>query len=494
MNTEHLRDYQAESALTLMSAFERHGSALNGSETGTGKTYTTCALIRHYDAPTVVVAPLPLIPSWQRVGAFMGVEFDVINYEMLRTGRTPYGKMETREVVKNGRLKRVRKFSWHPGVKMVVFDEAHRCKALAGGLNAATMIAARRQRIPAIALTATPATTPLDLKALGFLLGLHTGSSWWRWLQQHGCQYEFGRGMQFLGTAEERDATMRKLRGEIFPEHGVRVCKKDIPNFPTTQILPELYRIAEPSLMDKLYGEMEAELEKLAARRAEDVDPNHALTKILRLREQVEMLKIPIALELIYDAYEQGRSVVVFCNFRETVFALSRRMQHIPHGTLVGGMRPKDLRRTVDDFQDNQLRALATVSEVGGVGLGFHDLTGDFPRETLIFPGWSALSFEQLTGRVQRDGAKSHSIQRVLLADGTIENHVYRALSTKLSNQSALTDEDFVPWRVKYPAQQVEIALKEKIDAEDNALVESVSSQLDLSPTSGLEEDNEIPF
>jgi ERCC4-related helicase len=274
----------------------------------------------------------------------------------------------------------------------------------------------------------------------------------------------------------------------------VRVCKKDIPNFPTTQILPELYRIAEPSLMDKLYGEMEAELEKLAARRAEDVDPNHALTKILRLREQVEMLKIPIALELIYDAYEQGRSVVVFCNFRETVFALSRRMQHIPHGTLVGGMRPKDLRRTVDDFQDNQLRALATVSEVGGVGLGFHDLTGDFPRETLIFPGWSALSFEQLTGRVQRDGAKSHSIQRVLLADGTIENHVYRALSTKLSNQSALTDEDFVPWRVKYPAQQVEIALKEKIDAEDNALVESVSSQLDLSPTSGLEEDSEIPF
>jgi hypothetical protein len=169
----------------------------------------------------------------------------------------------------------------------------------------------------------------------------------------------------------------------------------------------------------------------------------------------------------------------------------------IPHGTLMGGMNPKQLQRTVAAFQADELRALFAVSEVGGVGLGFHDLHGNHPRETLIFPGWSALSFEQLIGRVNRDGGKSHSDQRVLLAAGTVEQHVYATLTAKLNTQSALTDEDFIPWRTKYPLREVEIALEKSLDNFENSSVASGLAEIDLeekAEENPLAEDDEIPF
>lgn len=495
MNVDKLRDYQVAPTLAMHSAFERWGSALNSSETGTGKTYSTCALIKHYDAPTVVVAPRPLEESWKRAGAYMGVEFDFINYEMIRTGRTPYGRLEVVQRRRSGKV--VKRFVWSPEVKMVVFDEAHRCKAWQGGLNAAVMIGARRQGIPGIALTATPATTPFDLKALGFFLGLHDGSGYWRWLKKHGCEKDWTGRLEFGSSDEDRAAHMTRLREEMFPEHGVRVRKADIPGFPTTQILPELYHIANPGLVDSLYAEMERELKALHKRKLDDKSPDAPVTSILRAREQVELMKVPVLLELLWDAHEQGRSVVIFVNFRSTVEALSNRMQTIPHGTLIGGMPKRTLQRTIDAFQADDFRALVAVSQVGGVGIGVHDVRGVYPRETLICPGWSALDFEQLIGRACRDGGRSHTIQRVVLAAGTVEEHVFGTLSGKLSTQSALTDEDFIPFHLKHPISSVEIELKKKLDAEDSSVVDDQPSmaEVDLSVQQNPEyTDDEIPF
>lgn len=489
MNCDRLREYQVAPTLAMQTAFERWGSALNGSDTGTGKTYSTCALLRHYDAPTVVVAPPHLLPTWKRAGDYMGVEFDVIGYEKLRTGRMPFGRWEIKERRHNKRP--IRKFHWAPEVKCVVFDEAHRCKSLVGGLNSAMMIGARRSGIPTLALTATPGATPLDFKALGYLLGLHNGSDFYPWMKRHGCVKDFMGGTRFGGTREDQEAIMEKLRRDIFPEHGVRVQKKDIPGFPTTQILPELYSLDHVAEINEVYAMMEKELAALAERAAQDQNPEAAVRELLRMRQQVELLKVPLFKELAWDEVQQGRHVIIFVNFRETATALSRLMGHLDHRLLMGGMSKRAVTSTVDSFQADEYPLLITVSQISGLGFGFHDVRGEFPRSSLISPGWSALDFEQLVGRVCRDGALSHSIQRVVLAAGTVEENVFGRMTQRYSTQSALRDEDFIPFRQQYPTRFVE---KEDFDFGVDIDPAPGVSSAPLTETNPDYEDSDIPF
>jgi hypothetical protein len=488
MNLDKLRDYQVTPTLAMRAAYERWGSALNGSDMGVGKTYSTCALLRHYDAPTVVVCPVKLQETWLRAGRYMGTEFDVVGYEMLRSGRTPFGQMQN--ITVKGRKKLRRKFHWAPEVKQIVFDEAHRCKASSGGCNSAVMIAARRQGIPTIALTATPAVTPFDMRALGYLLHLHGGGNFYNWLGRYNCRKDWTGHMEFCGTREEKEAVMQRLRSQIFPEHGVRQCKSEIPGFPTMQIIPELYSFDTP-LMASLYADMQAELAALAERKEGDIDPEAAVTKILRLREEIELMKLPVFRELVWDSVEQGRSAIVFLNFRSSVAALSKRLSHIPHETLVGGMTQRTAQFAIDCFQKNHTRAMLTLPSIGGVGLSFHDLTGEFPRDSYVSPGWSAQEFEQLTGRTCRDGAKSHSVIRVAFAAGTVEEHVFRRLSDSLSTMSALVDTDFIPFREKYDLRRISAGLKKDVDFIPDDLV--TSPPVDEKPTYEYDPD-EVPF
>lgn len=70
----------------------KHGSVLNSSDTGTGKTLMSVELSRRLGLAPLVVCPKAVIPSWQRTFDEQGVEYlGVINYESLRTGNTFFG-------------------------------------------------------------------------------------------------------------------------------------------------------------------------------------------------------------------------------------------------------------------------------------------------------------------------------------------------------------------------------------------------------------------
>ena len=237
---------------------------------------------------------------------------------------------------------------------------------------------------------------------------------------------------------------MSKLHEDIFINRGIRLSRDTIPNFPESQIDAECYDMDSEAQnkINHIYGEMEAELAKLQKKiKKESKDSVSELTAILRARQKIELVKVPLFIEMIEEAIESGMSVVVFCNFTETIDALSDRL-----GTkcIVNGEAKyaKLRQQNIDDFQADKERVILVNIQAGGAGLSLHDLNGNHPRMALISPSYSAVLMRQATGRVWRDSAKSKSIQKIVFVAKTVEEKVCESVKRKLENMDLLNDGD----------------------------------------------------
>ena len=149
---------------------------------------------------------------------------------------------------------------------------------------------------------------------------------------------------------------------------------------------------------------MELELDLLNKRAADYSE--HAFAIIVKARRQAEILKTPTAVDFIEDMFDEGISPVIFVNFDDTVQSLTRLLNKKKFKGKIGylvGDQDEDLRnRYIDNFQADKLRIFIANTQAGNMGVSLHDLNGNFPRHSLLFPCWSAVNIVQAIGRIYR--------------------------------------------------------------------------------------------
>lgn len=473
---EKLRPHQVKPAAHLHGIVAAGRCALDGSDTGTGKTYVAAAVAAAMDRGTLAVVPKISQTSWERVGEYLGSEYDVIGWEKVRTGNTPYGWWDhpyvRRTVLKCTRCFEIvttqecrnqlhgihcvevlpvkhnyGKFNWHPGVEFIIMDEIHRANAPTASLNADMLIAAKRQGIPVLGLSATPACSPLHFRALGYMLDLHAlkgTNSYQRWSRRYGCRpHPQFKGWAWMVGEDKQRGIMEDIHSQVFPASGVRVRTDDIPGFPKRVVEASLFDLQGSGRIDSLYEEMREALNELHDTQEGDVDPENPLTKLLRARQEIELIKVPVVVELVEGYLAQGKSVAVFVNFRQTIEELSKRLKcpNIIDGSVVGKARQE----VIDSFQDDRIFSVLVNSKAGGICVSLHDILGNRARVGLVMPDASAVTVRQVFGRLQRDGGKSLAYYRMILAARTKEEDVFKKFNAKSNNLDALLDSDLVP-------------------------------------------------
>ena len=483
MNSKGLYSYQVVLGEHFIGCLRRGQNVLDGSKMGSGKTFTAGGVIRELDLPTLVLAPQISLTPWKRMGTYLGVEFDVLNPEMVRTGKTPFGTwsnpkppgpLPTKLIClccqcevdpADGKrcalepsgfhcveVKKIPhdygKFRWNEGIKLLVVDEAHKFGAQ-DSLQSEMLIAARRQNIKILAMSATAADSPLTLRALGYALGLHTligEDSFYRFAFNHGVKkHPFG-GLYFGGEDTDRIANMAKLHNLIFPRFGGRVPESEFANWPACQITAELYDLKESGKIDDLYKEMDGCVQALNCLRQTDV-PDLEITKMLRIQQELELVMIPVFEEIARQLLEAGYHVPIFVNYRQTMEELAKRFKT---GCLIyGGQNPKQRQQNIDDFQDDKEPVLISISAAGGIAISLHDLHGNFPRGGVVSLNYSGVIMEQLFGRLPRAGAKSKSLYRIPLIAGTRQEKIHAAVAGKLNQIDAFNDG--VLWAANLP-------------------------------------------
>lgn len=402
----------------------------------TGKTYTACAVARELDLKICVVCPKAVIKSWGKVikNHFKMKDrlVGIINYEKLRTGRKD---SDIASYILHRHEKRA-KFEWKlPKKTLIIWDESQKLKNWKTQ-NSKTCQAAIKAGYPMLFCSATNATNPLEMRAVGLALKIYkNGKAYYDWAYENGV-YKGNWGLEFNNDPK----ILKRLHRTIFEQRGVRLRRDDIPNFPACEIIPEVYNMDEEDAhkINQIYDDMERELAKLE--RIKKGDGESELTIQLRARQQIELIKVPLFVDMIEEAKEQGFSVAVFVNFTETLNALAARL-----GTscIFDGKTPDKIRdRNVELFQEDKERVILVNVQSGGAGLSLHDLNGNFPRMSIISPTYSPVFMRQALGRIWRDDAKTKSVQRIVCVANTVEENVCRNVQQKLDNLDLLNDGD----------------------------------------------------
>jgi superfamily II DNA or RNA helicase len=408
---------QQRSMSILLDALANHRAALDSSETGTGKTVKSIELAKVAKATPLIVAPKAVLGTWSRTAQEQGLDlFGVVNYEMLRTGKTPYGGWN-----------KLGAFVFHPDIKMVVWDEIHKCKA--NFTKNARMLNSAKGLFN-LMLSATPCSDPTEMRSIGYLLGIHNLHNFPRWCLANGCSKDSGK-LKLI--PELADRTLQNLCQLIYQGgRGHRVTRAEMPEFfKECSIQNEPLDFGDGDKIERLYAEMSDEVESLIERMKRDQDTMGAV-KTLRLRQKVELLKVPLMVDMTVDLVGEGNNVVIFTCFTDSARALESKLRDagIAVGTYLGEDRDADKARNVDDFQHNRLNAIVVNLAAGGAGLDLHDLHGR-PRVSLVNLSFNPIDVIQALGRIDRAGSLSPSVQRILIAQGTVEQRVAQIISEK---------------------------------------------------------------
>ena len=411
----------------LVKAIQQHNAALDSSDTGTGKTLKSIEVAKSLGLKPFVICPKTVIAAWEASLIGQGVgDSQVYNWEKLRTGNTHW-------VSRKGK----KGFQWTNlpvEETLLIFDECHKAKGIRT-LNANMLIAAKKQGYKVLMLSATAAEDPREMRALGYVLDLHNLSNYWQWAQNWGCEFDRWNSLLFPERNRGKLVDLNKL---IYPSRGHKLTREDLGDyFQKTRIITDPIRFGKKSQLKSLFSELEPEMEKLDARREGDGDEPIVLTKILRLRQEIELLKIRDLAHMVAESREAGNAVAVFLNFTDSIEALSRRLEE-NHSFVQGGQSKSERDAAVKDFQDGRVGIILCNIAAGGVGVSLHDTTGKAPRIALISPTYNAKDFHQTLGRVDRIGGLSETVQRILVAEESIETKIVKSMMTKIENLKLL--------------------------------------------------------
>lgn len=410
------------------------------AHTGAGKTVMALQTVKDLGLKTIIVCPKVARTQWRETAEAMKVPpeliLDITNPEQITKPRP--GKWYSRDT------------GWTnvPEGALLIWDEIHR---VSGPKSEATRAIARfgNKSHPdnkLLALSATLGETPEKFRALSWWFGWSrfVDSSWYDWLRAHGCGYVdigWGRSAKRVFQFTKNKAKAAEVMSGIRRDMGNRfaaIGPDEIPGFPEEVKEVTLVDLAkrDHDELVRAYAEMPENYKQMS----ED-----DMVKMLRLRQQAEFSKALAVAELAETLESDGYSIFVCLNFtaaRERVEEYLRSKK-VAYSSIYGGQKESVRQDGIDAFQRNDVHVMVGMADACSVALSLHDKLHQRQRVSLISPGWSASSFVQALGRIRRVGGTT-AVQKIIIAAGSVEERVGRAISRKLSALDALVDADFI--------------------------------------------------
>lgn len=437
-----LFSYQVESANNIIRVLHNNNSCVDASDTGSGKTFTAIAVCGHLNLSPIIICPLGVIAIWTRVCKIFDVKpFFIVNYETIKFGK--YYENGNRKKCKYLNFDGDEKYTWKLGNAkvMFIFDEVHRCTNLTSQ-NGLLLISAKQTDKPILILSATLADTPEKFKMFAFILNFIDRET------VKNRKITFDQYMMIIDKWLEREDPVIRIHNMIYPDRGTRVRISAIPDFPETQITALPYTIDKKKMIEieNEYTKINILLQKLKEKKLKD--KSNILVSILRAHQRIEILKTALFVDLANDFIEQGKSIVIFVNYTDTLKVLADMLK--TKCVIWGGQTIEERQVNIDEFQSNKQKIVICNIKAGGVGISLHDLSGNHPRVSLISPTWSAIDLIQALGRIHRVGAKSKSLQRIIYVANTIEEKIAEKLEMKLKDLNSINNGDLQPEYIEF--------------------------------------------
>jgi SWI/SNF-related matrix-associated actin-dependent regulator 1 of chromatin subfamily A len=390
---------------------------------GLGKTTSTIiAALESNSKKVLIICPATLKINWKReienysnksVYIAEGknfspdADFVIINYDIIKNFHDTKKKGESQILDSN--------------FDLVVVDEAHYIKN--GTAQRTKLINDIVKSVDRLwLLSGTPMTSrPIDYYNLLNLVDSPTARNWMAYVIRYCQGYQFnagGRKIWNVTGASNLEELRDRTSGTI-----LRRLKEDVLDLPDKIITPVYLRLKSKNY-EEVMGEYYDWYDK-------NPDESKSLTvqftKLTKVRQIIADEKISQTIELAENIIEQGKKVIIFCNFTDS---LNKIVEHFGKISvkLDGSMSKPNRQHSVDEFQDNEkVRVFVSNLKAGGVGI---TLTA---AEAVIFNDISFVPSDmaQAEDRAYRYGQKNNVLIYYPIFDNSIEAVIYDMVNAK---------------------------------------------------------------
>jgi len=450
LNFDGLLEPQKIHSTKLLNSLHLNGFAFDASPTGTGKTYCASWIAKNYGSSVVVICPKSVQKNWFDTLKSFGIDNPIVmTFERLVRGNTDYYTYDMSVYLNRTNWWKSLGITVNfPNNSLVILDEVHKCKGQKS-LSGECLVAIKNAGHKLLMLSASAATNVTEMKAFGYATLLHSGYGFYDFCKDNGVAFNrFGLGTWDANLQKCKEGMVR-IHNTLFNTLGCanRMNRKDFGNiFPDNQVIADGFDLgSNTAKLQSVYNEMEYELMNLDESSMEYSEHHFAI--IMKARRQSEILKVPAMVSWIEDMYDEGVSPVVFINFRETLEAIEKRLNSAKYSgkiaKIVGGQTQKQRDNEIEQFQSDIKRICLVMVAAGSASVSLHDLNGNYPRNTLINPSYSAINTLQALGRCHRANGKTPVVQRFFFANGVeIEEKMRKRVNLRLTNLDSLNDGD----------------------------------------------------
>ena len=320
-------------------------------------------------------------------------------------------------------------------ISMIAVDEIHKNKNPQSQQSKGLI---KLQSECEIAMTGTPLmNTPLDLFFIFKWLG-YEKHSFYAFRNHHCVMGGFGGyeivGYKNLNELQDRlDSIMLRRR------------KEDVLDLPEKTYIDELVDMTPKQKI--IYNEVTAEIKMNINQIA--IAPN-PLAELIRMRQATgftgilsseirESAKLDRMKEIIEDAVENGRKVVVFSNWTQMTDEITRCILYdmkLNCARITGQTPEADRQVLVNEFQNGKFDVI--VGTIGAMGTGLTLSTGTV--EIFMDHPWNRALYDQAVDRCHRIGQKQNITIYNIMCKDTIDERIWNIVNEKGELSDAIVD------------------------------------------------------
>jgi SWI/SNF-related matrix-associated actin-dependent regulator 1 of chromatin subfamily A len=390
---------------------------------GLGKTTSTIiAALESGSKKILIICPASLKINWQREianytdrsvyiseGKNFSQEHDfvIINYDIIKNFHNVKKKSDSQILGAN--------------FDLVVVDEAHYIKN--GQAQRTKLINDLVKKVDRLwLLTGTPMTSrPMDYFNLLSLVDSPVAKNWMAYAIRYCSGYQFNAGGRKIWNVTGA-SNLEELRDRT-SGLTLRRLKQDVLDLPDKIITPVYLRLKSKQYEDVM-GDYYNWYEK-------NPDESKSLTvqftKLTQVRQVIAEEKVIQTIELAENIIEQGKKVIIFCNFTNS---LDRIIQHFGKTSvrLDGSMSKPERQNSVDKFQeDDKVKVFVGNIRAAGVGITLTAAEAVIMNDLSFLPS----DHSQAEDRAYRYGQKNNVLVYYPIFENTIEGVIYDILNKK---------------------------------------------------------------
>jgi SNF2 family DNA or RNA helicase len=345
-------------------------------------------------------------------------DFVIANYDIIKNFHDPKNKEES--LILNSKF------------DLVIVDEAHYIKnATAQRTKLINDLVKNTERL--WLLTGTPMTSrPMDYFNLLSLVDSPVSKNWMAYAIRYCAGYQFkvgNRKVWNITGASNLEELRERTSGTILRRLKENVL--DLPDKIITPVYLKLKSKAYEDVMGEYYDWYDKNPEESKSLTVQ-------FTKLTKVRQIIADEKIYQTIELAENIIEQGKKVIIFCNFTDS---LNKICQHFGKTSVKvdGSMSKIERQNSVDNFQENE-KVKVFVGNIKAAGVGL-TLTA---AEAVIMNDLSFLPSDhsQAEDRAYRFGQKNNVLVYYPIYENTIEAIIYDILNSKKKVISTVLGDD----------------------------------------------------